>query len=127
MDQELERRIDTLYDLGVIDSEVRDATKEAVEQLGQFGFPVTEDALGMLATHLAMCFERAECNDIVPTIGTQIRDEISTNSHFEEAAHITKRVMDASNYVVPDAERWLVAAHVEALIERFGSRAGDTR
>jgi len=36
MDQELERRIDTLYDLGVIDSEVRDATKEAVEQLGQF-------------------------------------------------------------------------------------------
>jgi hypothetical protein len=126
MDQELERRIDTLYDLGVIDSEVRDATRKAVERLGRFGFPITEDALGMLATHLAMCFERATSDDIVPAIGTQIRDEISTNSHFKEAMQITKRVMDASNYAVPDAERWLVVAHVEALIERFGSRAGDT-
>lgn len=127
MDYELERRIDSLSDLGVIDSEVRDATKRAVEQLGQFGFPMTEGTLGMLATHLAMCFERAKSNDTLPTIGIQIRDEVSTNSYFEEAEQISKRVMDASGYVVPDVERWLVVAHVEALIERFGRREGDTR
>ncbi len=114
---ELEQRIDILEQSGFVDVQGRRDLDAMVRVLTEgYGLPRTDDALGVIVTHVAAAFKRAKDGETINPLAPEIVEDVRSSEVFDKAKEIADAVADAMQSELSEDERDFILVHVGGLL-----------
>ena len=86
---ELDQRIDVLQQSGFVDEIGREDLEKLVKVLTQdYGFPHSDELLGVLVTHVAAALKRQRDGEVINPIEGDILEDVISSKVYPEAREI---------------------------------------
>jgi len=114
---ELDERIELLYQCGFCDEAGRDGLRRVVDALvRECGVKRDDEVLGMLVTHVAAALKRVREGEAITPLSPEIVEEVRSSPAYAEAKRIRDELIDALGFELPEAEKDFVLVHVGGLL-----------
>lgn len=128
---ELDQRTDILKQSGFVDETGRKDLEKLVQVLTQeYGFPHSDELLGVLVTHVAAALKRQHDGEAINPIENDILEDVKSSRVYPEAKEIKDRIVASmTNQLSPDEENFILV-HVGGMLmnpDAIKARKGDVQ
>lgn len=128
---ELDQRIDILQQGGFVDETGRNDLEKLVQVLTKdYGFPHSDELLGVLVTHVAAALKRQRDGEAINPIEDDILEDVKSSKVYPEAKEIKNKIVASmTNQLSPDEENFILV-HVGGMLmnpDATKARKGDVQ
>jgi transcriptional regulatory protein LevR len=128
---ELDQRIDILHQTGFVDETGRKDLEKLIKVLTQsYGFPHSDELLGVLVTHVATALKRQRDGKAINPIEDDILEDVRSSKVYPEANEIKDEIVASmTNRLSADEENFILV-HVGGLLmnpDAIKARKGDVQ
>ncbi|MCI6274123.1 MAG: PRD domain-containing protein [Coriobacteriaceae bacterium] len=128
---ELNLRIDVLQQSGFVDEIGREDLEKLVKVLTQdYGFPHSDELLGVLVTHVAAALKRQRDGEVINPIDGNILEDVISSKVYPEAEEIKSRIVASMTSQLSRDEENFILVHVGGMLmnpDAIKARKGDVQ
>jgi transcriptional regulatory protein LevR len=128
---ELDQRIDVLQQSGFVDEIGREDLEKLVKVLTQdYGFPHSDELLGVLVTHVAAALKRQRDGEVINPIEGDILEDVISSKVYPEAREIKDKIVASMTNQLSRDEENFILVHVGGMLmnpDAIKARKGDVQ
>lgn len=128
---ELDQRIDVLQQSGFVDEIGREDLEKLVKVLTQdYGFPHSDELLGVLVTHVAAALKRQRDGEVINPIEGDILEDVISSKAYPEAREIKDKIVASMTNQLSRDEENFILVHVGGMLmnpDAIKARKGDVQ